>query len=134
MELRGEVRIDVESDIVSARRAVRDVSSQLGFSVTDTTRIVTAASELARNVFKYAGVGVMRWEVLHHGTQSGLELRFEDKGPGIVDVAEALREGVSSGGGLGMGLPGARRLMDEFAIDSAPGKGTTVVVRKWTKG
>jgi serine/threonine-protein kinase RsbT len=118
---------------VSARRAVREAATQLGFGVTDVTRIVTAASELARNVFKYAGQGVMRWRPLEEGRQRGIELRFEDHGPGIEDVGRALEEGYSTGGGLGMGLPGARRLMDEMEIHSAVGQGTTVTLRKWRR-
>jgi serine/threonine-protein kinase RsbT len=127
----GEVRIEAEVDIAVARRAVRDVASKIGFGTTEIARIVTAASELGRNVHKYAGSGVMHWRAVSNGTKSGLELRFEDHGPGIADIQEALREGYTTGGGLGMGLPGAKRLMDEMEIDSVPGKGTKVVVRKW---
>jgi len=129
----GEVKIQTEADIAVARRAVRDVASKIGFGVTEIARIVTAASELGRNVHKYAGSGVMRWNALSNGTSSGLELRFEDQGPGIADVNEALREGHTTGGGLGMGLPGAKRLMDEMEIASEVGKGTTVTVRKWRR-
>jgi len=129
----GEVKIQTEADIAVARRAVRDVASKIGFGVTEIARIVTAASELDRNVHKYAGSGVMRWNALSNGTSSGLELRFEDQGPGIADVNEALREGHTTGGGLGMGLPGAKRLMDEMEIASEVGKGTTVTVRKWRR-
>jgi serine/threonine-protein kinase RsbT len=129
----GEVRIEVESDIALARRAVRDAATSLGFGVTETARIVTAASELGRNVHKYAGGGVMRWRALSMGDVHGLELCFEDHGPGIPDVSEALREGHSTGGGLGMGLPGAKRLMDEMEIFSAVGTGTTVTVKKWRR-
>jgi serine/threonine-protein kinase RsbT len=129
----GEVKIQTEPDIAVARRAVRDVATKLGFGVTETARIVTAASELSRNVHKYAGRGVMHWRALTNGQANGLELRFEDHGPGIPDVAEALREGHSTGGGLGMGLPGAKRLMDEMEIHSAVGQGTIVTVRKWRR-
>jgi serine/threonine-protein kinase RsbT len=129
----GEVEIKTEPDIALARRAVRDVATEIGFGVTETARIVTAASELGRNVHKYAGSGVMRWRALNNGDAKGLELRFEDHGPGIADVKEALREGHSTGGGLGMGLPGAKRLMDEMEINSSVGKGTTVTVRKWRR-
>ena len=127
----GEVKIETEPDIAAARRTVREVATDLGFGVTETARIVTAASELSRNVYKYAGTGVMRWRALANGSATGLELRFEDHGPGIPDVREALREGYTTGGGLGMGLPGARRLMDELEIQSVVGSGTTVTVRKW---
>ncbi len=130
---RGEVKIETEADIALARRAVREVAAKMGFGITETARIVTAVSELGRNVHKYAGSGVMRWCTLRNGENAGLELRFEDYGPGIDDVNEALREGYSTGGGLGMGLPGAKRLMDQLDIQSAPGHGTTVTVRKWRR-
>jgi serine/threonine-protein kinase RsbT len=129
----GEVEIKAEPDIALARRAVRDVATEIGFGITETARIVTAASELGRNVHKYAGSGVMRWRALNNGGARGLELCFEDHGSGIPDVTEALREGHSTGGGLGMGLPGAKRLMDEMEIHSSVGKGTTVTVRKWRR-
>jgi serine/threonine-protein kinase RsbT len=129
----GQVAIKTESDIVSARREVRDAASQMGFGVTDVTRIVTAASELARNVFKYAGEGVMRWHRIDNGGKSGLELQFSDSGPGIADVQLAMQEGYSTSKGLGLGLPGVRRLMDEMDIQSSVGKGTVVTVRKWRK-
>jgi serine/threonine-protein kinase RsbT len=129
----GEIHIDTEADIAIARRAVRDVATEIGFGVTEIARIVTAASELGRNVHKYAGRGVMQWRAVRGDVASGLELRFADRGPGIPDVNEALREGYSTGGGLGMGLPGAKRLMDEMEIQSVPGAGTTVTVRKWRR-
>jgi len=129
----GELTIQTETDIVAARRTVREAASQLGFGITDVTRIVTAASELARNVFKYAGEGVMRWRPLEDGGRSGMELQFEDKGPGIANIAQALEEGYSTGGGLGMGLPGARRLMDAMEIQSIVGQGTTVTLKKWRR-
>jgi len=129
----GEIEIKTEPDIAVARRSVRDVAIQLGFGITETARIVTAASELGRNVHKYAGSGVMRWRTLSNGDLNGLELKFEDHGPGIPDVNEALREGHSTGGGLGMGLPGAKRLMDEMEIHTAVGEGTTITVRKWRR-
>jgi serine/threonine-protein kinase RsbT len=125
----GEVAILIETDIVSARRAVREAASAIGFGLTDVTRIVTAASELARNVYKYGGSGVMRWKLL----KDGIELAFVDEGPGIADIEMALTQGFTTGGGLGMGLPGARRLMDEIVVESSPGRGTTVIVRKWKK-
>ena len=127
----SEVRILQEIDIVNVRQAVRQAATGIGFGVTDTTRIVTAASELARNVFLYAGSGTMRWCVLNTGHRAGIELIFADEGPGIADVEQALKSGFTSGKGLGMGLPGARRLMGEMEIQSETGKGTTVTVRKW---
>jgi serine/threonine-protein kinase RsbT len=127
----GEVSIRSEVDIVTARKAVRELSVGLGFGVTDVTRIVTAASELARNSFLYAGAGVMRWRILDYASKSALELIFQDYGPGISDIQQAMKEGYTSSGGLGMGLPGTKRLMDDMEICSEPGQGTTVTVRKW---
>lgn len=128
---RGEVRIQSESDIIAARRTVREAATRLGFDITDVTRIVTAASELARNVFLYASSGSMRWRGLNTGGSVGIELTFDDNGPGIADIEQAMQEGYSTSRGLGMGLPGAKRLMDEMEIQSEVGKGTTVTVRKW---
>jgi serine/threonine-protein kinase RsbT len=130
---RGEFRITSENDIVMARKVVRDAATALGFGLTDVTRIVTAASELTRNIYHYAKSGVMRWRSLNQGARVGLELTFEDNGPGIPDIDRAMEAGFSTGKGLGMGLPGSKRLMDELTIESAVGKGTTVVVRKWLK-
>lgn len=127
----GEVVIASEVDIVSVRKAVREASVKLGFGVTDVTRIVTAASELARNTFLYAGSGRMCWRRISNAGRSAIELVFEDNGPGIADIATVMQEGYTSGGGLGLGLPGTQRLMDEMEISSEPGKGTTVMVRKW---
>jgi serine/threonine-protein kinase RsbT len=116
-----------------ARKVVRDAATALGFGLTDVTRIVTAASELTRNIYHYAKSGVVRWRSLNQAAKVGLELTFEDSGPGIPDVPKAMEVGFSTGHGLGMGLPGAKRLMDELVIESTVGKGTTVVVRKWLK-
>jgi serine/threonine-protein kinase RsbT len=127
----GELSIESEGDIVAARRVVREAAATLGFGVTDLTRIVTAASEMARNVFKYAGQGVMHWRRVELTGRAGLELRFVDHGPGIPDIDLALQEGYTTGQGLGLGLPGARRLMDELEIQSTPGQGTTVTLKKW---
>ncbi|MDO8544020.1 MAG: anti-sigma regulatory factor [Opitutaceae bacterium] len=129
----GEFRITSENDIVMARKVVRDAATTLGFGLTDVTRIVTAASELTRNIYHYAKSGVMHWRVLNSGTENGLELTFEDQGPGIPDIEKAMEPGFSTGKGLGMGLPGSKRLMDELTIESTVGKGTTVVVRKWMR-
>jgi serine/threonine-protein kinase RsbT len=129
----GEFRIGSEGDIVMARRAVRNAATALGFGITDVTRIVTAASELTRNIYQYAGSGVMRWRCLSQDARVGLELIFEDSGPGIADVTKAMEAGFTTGKGLGMGLPGAKRLMDEMTVHSLPDKGTTVEVRKWLR-
>ncbi|MGH9719499.1 MAG: anti-sigma regulatory factor [Bryobacteraceae bacterium] len=101
---------------MAARRIIREVAVQLGFADNDVTRIVTAASELARNIFKYAGEGVMRWHSLEGDNRRGIEIEFQDRGLGIADIALAMREGYSTSGGLGMGLPGAKRLMDDLEI------------------
>jgi len=120
-----------EGDIVAVRRAVREAAHGVGFGVTDTTRIVTAASELARNVCKYAGQGTVHLRRVERDGRGGLQLEFEDHGPGIPDVALALEQGYSTSGGLGLGLPGAKRLMDETDIRSDVGCGVTVSVTKW---
>lgn len=130
---KGEIPIKSESDIVLTRREVREIASQIGFSVTDTTRIVTAASELARNILKYAGQGIMHWRRIEKDNASGLELQFVDNGPGIADVSLAMQEGFSTSKGLGLGLPGVKRLMDEMALQSTVGKGTTVTLKKWRR-
>jgi serine/threonine-protein kinase RsbT len=132
-ERQGELRIASETDIVVARKAVRIAATALGFGITDVTRIVTTASELTRNIYQYAGSGLMRWRDLVQGSNIGLELVFEDTGPGIPDVARALEKGFTTGKGLGLGLPGAKRLMDEMRITSQVGQGTTVEVRKWLR-
>lgn len=129
----GELRIQSESDIVAARKAVREAAVALGFGITDVTRIVTAASELTRNIYQYARSGVMRWRSLDEGGAAGLELTFEDDGPGIPDVARAMEAGYSTSKGLGLGLPGAKKLMDTMTIRSRVGRGTTVQVRKWLR-
>jgi serine/threonine-protein kinase RsbT len=131
--LEGELRIGAESDIVTARRHVRGAATALGFGIIDVTRIVTAASELTRNIYHYAGSGVMRWRPLSQPGRVGIELVFQDQGPGIPDVDQAMEVGFSTGKGLGLGLPGAKRLMDEMTLSSEPGRGTTVQVRKWLK-
>ena len=127
----GEVSIRTEGDIVTTRRLVRDTATHLGFTQTDTARMVTAASELARHVFRYAGEGVMRWKSVEKTGRIAIELQFADSGPGIQDIGLALTEGYSTGGGLGMGLPGSKRLADEFEIESVVGEGTTITLRKW---
>jgi serine/threonine-protein kinase RsbT len=129
----GEIVITQQGDIVTILRAMREAAADLGFGVTESTEIVTAASELARNVYRYAHQGVMRWRRVEREGMSGLELRFEDNGPGIADVKLALQKGYTTGDGLGMGLPGVQCLMDELDIQTAVGKGATVTVRKWKR-
>ncbi len=132
-EIQGELRITSEGDIVAARKAIRKAATALGFGLINVTRIVTAASELTRNIYQYAGSGAVRWRALAKGGAFGLELVFEDQGPGIPDVQKALEPGFTTGRGMGLGLPGARRLMDEMRIESEVGRGTLVEVRKWLK-
>jgi len=122
-----------DSDVVTIRHAVRQWSGDLRFSLVDQTKIVTAASELARNAIVYGGGGTARLEQLEDGgLRRGLRVTFEDEGPGIPDIELALRDGFTSGGGLGLGLGGAKRLVNEFELDSAPGRGTRVSITRWT--
>jgi serine/threonine-protein kinase RsbT len=118
-------------DIVKVRRIVREWAVSLGFSLVDQTKVVTAASELARNVIDYGGGGDFRIESLNNDARRGLRLTFSDQGPGIVDMEQAMKDGFTTGGGLGLGLGGAKRLVNEFLIDSKPGRGTTVVIIRW---
>jgi serine/threonine-protein kinase RsbT len=120
-----------EHDIVLSRQAVRRLSQEQGFSLVDQTKLVTAASELARNAVIYGGGGVLRWEVLLDGIKRGVRLTFKDEGPGIANVELALTDGWTSGHGMGLGLSGARRLVNEFEIDSTVGQGTRVTVTRW---
>ena len=120
-----------EEDVVYARQAVRSWAVEMAFSLVDQTKLVTAASELARNTIVYGGGGVLRLEQVEDGARRGLRLHFEDQGPGIADVERAMQDGYTSGGGLGLGLGGARRLVNEFHIESAPGQGTRITVVKW---
>ena len=120
-----------EHDIVLARQAVRRLSQELTFSLVDQTKMVTAASELARNAFIHGGGGDMRWEVLLDGGKKGLRLTFQDTGPGIANLELAMTDGWTSGGGLGMGLTGAKRLVNEFQIESKVGVGTHVTITRW---
>jgi serine/threonine-protein kinase RsbT len=120
-----------DQDIVAVRQLVREWAVSMGFSLVDQTKIVTAASELARNVVVYGGGGTLALEALNDGNRRGLRLAFEDRGPGIPDVEAALRDGFTTGNGLGLGLGGAKRLCNEFDITSRPGEGTRVVITRW---
>ena len=113
------------------RQAVRERAVAVGFSLVDQTKIVTAASELGRNTIQYGGGGQVRIALIANGNRRGLRLEFVDHGPGIADVQQALKDGYTTGGGLGLGLSGARRLSDEFDIESQPGKGTRVSIVRW---
>jgi len=117
--------------VVVVRQAVRQRAVELGFSLVDQTKIITAASELGRNAIQHGGGGHAIVEVINDGGRRGLRLTFEDKGPGIEDITKAMRDGYSTGNGLGLGLSGAKRLSNEFAITSAPGAGTRVVITRW---
>jgi serine/threonine-protein kinase RsbT len=127
----GDLPLRNEHDIVLGRQAVRKMTQELGFSLVDQTKMVTAASELARNALIYGGGGTLKWTILNQGAKRGLRLSFEDEGPGIADMDLAMTDGWSSGSGLGLGLTGTRRLVNEFEIQSAPGKGTRVVITRW---
>jgi serine/threonine-protein kinase RsbT len=129
-------RIDVlqlraENDVVAVRQAVRTWAVQQGFTLVDQTKMVTAASEIARNTVVYGRGGTVRIEALEEGPRKGLRLTFEDQGPGIPDVQLALSDGYTTGNGLGMGLGGAKRLVNQFEIDSRPGQGTRVTLTRW---
>ncbi|AUT58278.1 anti-sigma regulatory factor [Paraburkholderia terrae] len=126
-----EVGLRSDQEIVKLRQIVRDEAIAQGFSLVDQTKFVTAASELARNTLLYGGGGDATLSVLLNGTRKGLKLTFVDQGAGIPDIERALQDGFTSGSGLGLGLGGARRLCDEFEIQSEPGKGTTVSITKW---
>ncbi|KPI28816.1 anti-sigma regulatory factor [Streptomyces sp. NPDC054950] len=128
-----EARLPIRSDLdlVWVRQHVRQAAAALGFGLVDQTKLVTAASELARNTLVYGGGGEMAAEHVCDGRAQGLRLTFRDQGPGIADPERALSDGYTSGGGLGLGLGGARRLVHEFSLDSTPGVGTTVAVTSW---
>jgi serine/threonine-protein kinase RsbT len=123
--------IALSSDIVLIRQEVRKWAVELGFSLVDQTKMITAASELARNSLDYGGGGIVRFEILENGTKRGLQLTFQDEGPGIPDIALALTDGYTSGKGMGLGLGGARRLVNSFDITSEVGKGTRVTITRW---
>ena len=129
----GEIRVSINSDqdIVSARQKGRLMASELGFSSGDATLIATAISELARNIVSYARTGQITIKTVNGLNRQGIAVIATDDGPGIPDIRQALRDGFSTSGSLGLGLPGVRRLMDEFELTSQPGRGTTVAVKKW---
>lgn len=128
------MKIEKEQDVVPFRNRVKEYAVKIGMSVVNQTKLVTAASELVRNMLKYAGGGTTLIEVISEGRNSGIRLVFEDKGPGIPDVAQAMKDGFSTGKSLGLGLPGAKRLVNEFDIKSKVGEGTTVSILKWKNG
>jgi len=127
----GELPLLTEHDIVLGRQSVRRLAQEQGFSLVDQTKLVTAASELARNAVVYGGGGTLKWEILTEGIKRGLRLTFSDSGPGIADMSLAMTDGWTSGSGMGLGLTGSRRLVNEFDIESTVGVGTRVTVTRW---
>ena len=123
--------VQYAEDVVAIRQAVRQRAVELGFNLVDQTKIVTAASELARNTVQYGGGGRVTIEAVEDFGRRGIRLTFEDDGPGIPDVELAMKDGYTTGGGLGLGLSGARRLSNDFRIESTPGKGTRVIITRW---
>lgn len=132
----GDIVVDIHNsdDIVAARKAGHQLALDLGFSLTDVTMIATAISEIARNITSYAGRGAVRIAVAERDGRKALVVRAEDDGPGIADIERAMEDGYSTGRGLGMGLPGARRLMDRLIVDSTLGRGTVIEMWKWVPG
>jgi serine/threonine-protein kinase RsbT len=127
----GELPLKNQNDIVLGRQAVRRLALEQGFSLVDQTKLVTAASELARNALIYGGGGELKWETLVDGHRRGVRLVFEDRGPGIPNLEQAMTDGWTSGHGLGLGLTGARRLVNEFELQSTVGVGTRVTITRW---
>ncbi|KXG81627.1 MULTISPECIES: anti-sigma regulatory factor [Pseudomonas] len=127
----GSLPVRIEQDVVLARQLARKLASDCGMRLVDLTKLVTAVSELARNTVIYGGGGDMDWQVLEEAGRTGVRLLFRDEGPGIADLKLALTDGWTSGNGLGLGLTGARRLVDEFELDSVPGEGTRVTITRW---
>lgn len=128
------MEIEKEQDVVSFRNRVREFAVKIGMSLVNQTKLITAASELVRNMLKYANGGTVLIETISQGRDNGIRLTFQDQGPGIPDIPLAMKDGYSSGKSLGIGLPGAKRLVNEFDIKSKPGEGTTVSIIKWKNG
>lgn len=133
MEVQSCVKIINEWDIVAARQLGRNVAKDLGFGTVDQARVTTAISELARNIYLYAGQGTVAIEKVHRNGKAGMKIIAVDEGPGIKDIRKVMEDGYTTSGGLGAGLPGVKRLMDEFDIDSTPGKGTKILATKWLR-
>jgi serine/threonine-protein kinase RsbT len=130
-EIRVAIRTD--ADVVTARQEARTMGAALGFSSTDLTLLATAISESARNITTYAGEGQVALRVRREGARAGIEVEATDEGPGIVNVELAMQDGYTTGNGLGLGLPGTRRLVDDFELDTTPGAGTRIRMVKWTR-
>ncbi|MCS3839152.1 serine/threonine-protein kinase RsbT [Pseudomonas sp. JAI111] len=128
----GTQAINIEQDVVLARQTARKLATECGMRLIDLTKMVTAVSELARNTMVYGGGGDMDWQILDENSRVGLRLTFRDDGPGIPDIKLAMTDGWTSGSGLGLGLTGAKRLVEEFELDTAPGKGTRITITRWT--
>lgn len=128
------MQIDKEQDVVLFRNRVKEYAVKIGMSLVNQTKLITAASELVRNMLKYANGGKVRIEVLSEGRNTGIRLTFQDEGPGIQDISLAMKDGYSTAKSLGLGLPGTKRLVNEFDIKSVPNEGTTVTIIKWKNG
>ncbi|MFA8439941.1 anti-sigma regulatory factor [Pueribacillus sp. YX66] len=127
------IKINNEWDIVKARQQGRNLAKELGFGIVDQARITTTVSELARNIFLYANTGEIMIEPIYDGIKKGLKITAKDNGPGIKDIRTAMEDGYSTSGGLGAGLPGVKRLMDDFMIQSKENKGTEIIASKWLR-
>ncbi|MBK5373062.1 anti-sigma regulatory factor [Pseudomonas sp. TH08] len=128
----GTQAINIEQDVVLARQTARKLCTECGMRLIDLTKLVTAVSELARNTMVYGGGGDMDWQILDENGRVGLRLTFRDEGPGIPDIKLAMTDGWTSGSGMGLGLTGAKRLVDEFELETEPGKGTRITITRWT--
>ncbi|MEG5264497.1 anti-sigma regulatory factor [Pseudomonas sp. JDS28PS106] len=128
----GSQPVLIEQDVVLARQTARKLAQECGMRLVDLTKMVTAVSELARNTMVYGGGGSMDWEIIDEGVRTGLRITFRDEGPGIPDIQLAMTDGWTSGNGMGLGLTGAKRLVDEFELDTAPGAGTRITITRWT--
>ena len=131
---KDSVTISREQDVVPFRNKVKEYAVKIGMSLVNQTKLITGASELVRNMLKYGGGGIIKIEVLSKERNSGIRLIFEDKGPGIPDITKAMTDGFTTGRSMGLGLPGTKRLMNEFDIQSEVGKGTTITIVKWKNG
>jgi len=134
MTIKESMAIQQERDLVYCRNRVKEIAAKIGMGIVNQTKLITATSEIARNMLRYAGGGNVKVEVVTRGKQEGVQLVFEDSGPGIPDINKAMQDGFTTGKTLGLGLPGAKRLVNEFAIQSVVGKGTTVKILKWKNG
>jgi serine/threonine-protein kinase RsbT len=131
---KDSMAIQREQDVVPFRNRVKEYAVKIGMSLVNQTKLITGASELVRNMLKYASGGTALIEVISRGRETGIRLIFQDEGPGIPDISKAMQDGFSTGRSMGLGLPGTKRLMNEFEIKSEPGTGTTVTVIKWKNG